>query len=562
MKKYLSLIAIMALMVTYAMAQAPVYTGIPDVKLYAGKSLSSAFDLEVYNTSDAATSGSYSVVLGTDVATITPASPGTISYYGLTEASNNWRTVSFQAGNEGGDTTANQVVKYSTYLVKKLGRVALAAADSQSIDISAIANLAGTPSYPGSANFPPSFADAAAVVADAGVTAAIDTAAKTLDVSAATALTGKKLVRIDAGPDFTINPADYDKGILQVYPNLAANGKFDAGTTNWNVQIYGGASGMGTITIAANYNGKTNVFKAAQVAGQKVQATQIITGLTPGQWYTARAKVATDATDVNATKQKAYLYIMDFPGGVISRSAHDIIQPGFFTVGQWIDMEISMFCQANQIAVQFVSISNAAATLGSSMYWDEIELFQAPPQVEDAELTYGNTAVAIPNGSFDSNISGGWLIQGYAGANPGTASWAASQSGHSGVLQIVQATADKAQSSQNGVLAGALGKSVKLSAFVLTNASAGNGGKFYAYIYSTDTAFAIQKSHAAIIQPGVIGSNAWEEIKVGSIARTDTNCIQICTITGAKAAQTMFVDDVTLAADKDPIYFWDSTLFP
>jgi hypothetical protein len=58
----------------------------------------------------------------------------------------------------------------------------------------------------------------------------------------------------------------------------------------------------------------------------------------------------------------------------------------------------------------------------------------------------------------------------------------------------------------------------------------------YAYIYSTDGSYGIQKSHAAIIQPGFIGSNTWEEIRVGSIARTATNSIQICTITGAKPA--------------------------
>jgi hypothetical protein len=550
----------MALMVSYAMAQAPVYTGVPDVKLYAGKSLSSAFDLAVYNTSDAATA--FSVVTGVDVATISAGAPGSISYYGLVEASSTWRAVAFEGVNEGGPGIANQVVKYSTYLVKKLGRVALAASDSDSVSLAAAVNVAGTtPSYPGTATWPASFADTNAVVADAGVTASIDTAAQTLNVSNAAALTGKKLVRIEAGPGATIDPADYDKGILQVYPNLLLNGKFDSTLSNWSTEIYGDGTGTGTVTVEASYLGKTNVYKVAQTAGQKAKATQII-DVTPNQWLTARAKVATDAASVPASKQKAYLYILDFP---ITRSAHDIIQPNYFAPGVWNDMEISFYARSTQVAVQLVSIIQASATAGAGMYWDNIELFAAAPAVEDAELTYGNTAVAVTNGSFDSDTSG-WLYEIYGdGTGMGTISWAASQTGHSGVLSSNQATLNKGKATQNLIALGA-GKSAKLSAYVLTNASAGNGGKYYAYLYSISTTtlggINIEKSAASIIQPGSIGSSTWEEIKVGAKPSKDLSSIQIVFITGTKPAQTHYVDDVTLALDKDPIYFWDSTLFP
>ncbi|MCX7919113.1 MAG: hypothetical protein N3A72_05790 [bacterium] len=293
MKKSLSLLAIIALMATYAIAQAPVYIGVPDVKLYAGKSLSSAFDLEVYNTKDAATT--WSVVTGTDVASISGSSP---NYYGLVEASSTWRAVAFKGVNEGGEGIANQVVKYSTYLVKKLGRVALGSpSDSATVDLSAMVNAAGTPSYPGNAVWPESFADANAVVAESGITASIDTGTKLLTVSNSAALSGKKLVRIEAGPSATINPADYDKGILQVYPNLVVNGKFNSGLSDWTTQVYGDGTGIGTVTVEANYLGKTNVFKVAQTPGQKAKTTQVIS-VTPNQWYTARAKVATDATNI------------------------------------------------------------------------------------------------------------------------------------------------------------------------------------------------------------------------------------------------------------------------
>ncbi|MDI6785005.1 MAG: hypothetical protein QME64_13045, partial [bacterium] len=274
MKKYLSLIAIMALMVSYAMAQAPVYTGVPDVKLYAGKSLSAAFDLEAYNTSHPATT--WSVVAGTDVATfdIAPSSP---SYFGLVEASSTWRTVTFQAANDGGSTTASQIVKYSTYLVKKLGRVALGAADSDSIDVSAIANITGTPSYPGDVSFPPSFDDAAAVsVSTSDITASIDTGTKLLTVSASGAVPGKQYVYVEAGPDVTVTPADYDKGILQVYPNLVLNGKFNAALSDWTTEVYADGTGIGTVSVEAEYLGKSNVYMCAQTSGQKAKVTQVI----------------------------------------------------------------------------------------------------------------------------------------------------------------------------------------------------------------------------------------------------------------------------------------------
>jgi hypothetical protein len=548
-------------MASYAIAQAPVYTGVPDVKLYAGKSLSSAFDLEAYNTSDAATT--WSVVTGTDVAFM--ASGSTPGYFGLVEASSTWRAVAFEGVNEGGPGIANQVVKYSTYLVKKLGRVALASpSDSATVNLAAAVNVAGAgTSYPGDVAWPESFADTAAVVADAGVNAAIDTATKLLTVSNAAALPGKALVKIEAGPAATINAADYDKGILQVYPNLVLNGKFDSTLSNWSTEIYGDGTGTGTITVEASYLGKTNVYKAAQTAGQKAKATQIIGGLTPNQWLTARAKVATDATDVNAAKQKAYLYIMDFGGSLITRSAHDIIQPGFMTAGVWNDMEISIYSQVNQVAVQFVSIVQASATVGAGFYWDDIELFAAAPPVEDVELTYGDTEVAVTNGSFDSDTAS-WLYQIYGdGTGMGTITWAASQSGRSGVLSASQVTGEKGKATQNGVLTNAAGKSTKLSAYVLTNAAAGSGGKYYAYIYSTSPDWtSIRKSAAAIIQPGSIASSTWEEIKVGGVPSMPDGSIQIVFITGAKPAQTHYVDDVTVAMDNDPIYFWDSTLFP
>jgi len=569
MKKYLSLIAIMALMVTCAMAQAPVYTGVPDVKLYAGKSLSSAFDLEVYNTSDAATA--FSVVTGTDVASITAGAPGTVSYFGLVEASSTWRAVAFQATNEGGDGIANQVVKYSTYLVKKLGRAALGATDSETIDISAAVNSFGTPSYPGVAAWPASFADAAAVVADAGVTAVIDTTAKTLTVSNTVALTGKKLVKIEAAPATAPNPADYDKGILQVYPNLVANGKFDTSLTGWATDNYSdGTLPIPTPTVVANFAGKTNVFKANLTIGKKIKTTQVI-AVTANQWLTARAKVATNATVVANAKLKTYLYIQDDPIGGIKFSAHDVGANGLMDgPNVWNQMEISFYSKATDVALQFVSISPATATEAADLYWDDIELFQAPPAVADPELTYGSTKLAVNNGTFDANTAG-WYPQVYAdGTGIGTIAWAASQSGKSGVYSIAQTPGQKAKISQYGGAGSlapmsdqlAIGKSVLFSAWVLSNGA--TPGKYYAYIYSYDAAtVAIRRSAAAITQAGGNVTNTWSEIKVGGVMFTDVGGIQVVAITPATgAAQTHFIDDVTLAMDKDPIYFWDATLFP
>ncbi|MCX7919114.1 MAG: hypothetical protein N3A72_05795 [bacterium] len=257
---------------------------------------------------------------------------------------------------------------------------------------------------------------------------------------------------------------------------------------------------------------------------------------------------------------------MDFAGGSITRSAHDIIQPGQADTG-WNDMEISFYARTSSLAVQFVSIMAAASSAGAALYWDDIEVFAAPPSVDDAELTYGNTKVAVNNGSFDSNTSG-WIYQIYGdGTGTGTITWAASQSGRSGVLSISQVAGEKIKISQYGTgMAQEFtpGKSVKLSAYVLTNAAAGQGGKYYLYGYSQLAGYtSTKKSFAAIIQPGAIGSSTWEEIKVGGIPVTPYSTLQVVAITPTgKAAQTHYVDDITVAMDKDPIYFWDSALFP
>jgi len=131
MMKYLSLIAIIVLMASYAMASAPVYTGVPDVKLFDGRQLSSAFDLEAYNTSDPTVT--FSVITGSSYAFITTTSYA--GYYATIQASSTLANVTFQGDNAGGSGFASQLVKYSTYLVNKLGRIALGATDSQTIDI-------------------------------------------------------------------------------------------------------------------------------------------------------------------------------------------------------------------------------------------------------------------------------------------------------------------------------------------------------------------------------------------------------------------------------------------
>jgi len=339
---------------------------------------------------------------------------------------------------------------------------------------------------------------------------------------------------------------------------LIINGKFDSALSSWSTELYADGTGIGTESVVASYLGNSNVYKIVQAIGQKAKVTQIV-NVTPNQWYTARAKVATDATSVSASKQKTYLYILDFP---ITRSAHDVgANCQMDGPGIWNPMEISFYARSTQVALQFISICPATATAGASMYWDDIELFQAPPAVIDTDLTYGNTAVAVTNGSFDASTAG-WLYQGYAeDAITPVYVWAASQSGHSGVISINLGAGRKAKGTQGGFVWEA-GKSVKLSAFVLTDAAAGNGGKYYAYIYSTDNTNAIiKRSAASIVQPGAIASNAWEEIKVGGVTSTAYGAIQFVTITGTKPAQTHYVDDITLAVDQDPIYFWDATLF-
>jgi hypothetical protein len=465
-------------------------------------------------------------------------------------------------------------VKYSTYLVKKLGRTSLGASDSKSIDLSAAVNAAGTPAYPGSVVWPSSFADVnAVVVVGTGVTAAIDTATQTLQVSNVAPLTGEALVKINAGPSFTISSADYDKGILEVYPNLVTNASFDSGTAGWNTQVYAdGTLPFPIPTTVASFLGRTNVFKANLAVGQKIQSSQVVTTV-PSQWYTARAKVATDAAPSTA-KLKTYLYLQDDPIGGIKFSAHDVGANGMMDgPNVWNQMEISFFARSTDCAVQIVSICPASATTPGALYWDDVEVFQAAPAVIDPDLTYGNTKVAVTNSTFDANTAG-WYPEVYAdGSGIGTIAWVASQGGKNGVYSIAQTPGQKAKISQFGVtgslapLAEQLvaGKSVRYSVWVYSNAASQAGtGKYYAYVYSYDSGWVnIRRSMASIVQPGGNAAATWSQIQVGGVMFTSYGAIQIVAIDQAsQAAQTHYFDDVTLAMDKDPIYFWDATLFP
>jgi len=440
--------------------------------------------------------------------------------------------------------------------------------------ISAAVNATSVPSYPGAAAWPPSFGNSSSVTASAGLTAVIDTAAQTLTVSNSAPLSSMGEVIVNAGPSAAgPTDADFDLQLLQVYPNLVTNGKFDSGLTNWTSATY--ADGTGTVvpSVVSTYNGHTNVYKADLAIRQKVKTTQIF-AVSAGHWYTARAKVATDSVPANS-KVKTYLYLYNDPLGGIKFSAHDVGASGQMDgPNVWNPMEISFYAAGTDVGVQFVSICPNGATVPCAVYWDDIEVFEAPPAVDDPELTYGLTKVAVNNGSFAAD-TGGWWPQVYAdGSGIGTISWTSLMLGHNGCYSIVQTPGQKAKITEYGVapassypLAEQLqgGKSVKLSAYLLSNAATqANTGKYYAYIYSFDSTFAtIRKSFAAIIQQGGMVNSTWSQIQVGGVMFSDFGGIQIVAIDPAAATgQTQFIDDVTVNMDKDPIYFWDASLFP
>jgi hypothetical protein len=401
MKKTTSLLAIVGLLLlsvsllSNALAEAPAFPEVPDVKLIIGTGLTPAFDLADFNTGDAATA--YNIQ--TNFLGLSGLIGSEVNYasYGAATVGDNV----YRGENEGGFGDAANKLKYSTYRINKLPKVGLNVGDS--VDV-----VVGNYVSPAS---PPSFGNAAAlIVSDTAQVSAIWADANTVTITALTGATGPVNVDVIASPNAS-SPfgVDIDKERIEVCINLLANGTFAAAsdTTAWSVED---APGKSTRVQPTHSGGAITYTFADNNGGAKV--TPIIANwinYASGQWYTARAKVSSN----NAATNHQFL-LFNFSNPVVSHV--DVAANVHFGVSStpiWI--ETPLF--SNQVGTGYPQYQVKAGGAGSITI-DEIQIVNCAPTLIDANR--GNIRYKYAAGDFDSAADTSlWGPGGYdTGAGP------------------------------------------------------------------------------------------------------------------------------------------------
>lgn len=526
---------------------------LPDIKILKNNPLPSAFNLSTY----AAAAGWIPYYLGNVGSVSINASTKVVDYLTPLTSGFAMDTIVYV-----GDGTSEypSVLKYSSYLLPKLEPALVD--DGEKVencggDISAsIIKDSGTP-YPGYY-----FGEVVYLnPADTGkILATMSGSTGSIQPNAALIAPAQLILTVK--PDSTSN--DWEKQTMDIYEILDHNNRFNSNsdTTGWYFQIYADGTGPGTLSWVSSYNGQDGVIQLTQAAGEKAKLSQIFTVSTPG-WYTAKAKVATDISDVTK-QQKVYLYLQEYTQGLaLAEVGNQVVSPGngaFEGAGIWKQLEISFYTASTILGVQVVGINNLTSGVSGSLYIDDVYVYQAPPLVEKS---FGATNVAILNPNFDSNIAD-WLTQVYAdGTGPGTWSWLSSWVGHNGVMQANQAGGEKGKASQlfNFPYAG---RNATAKIWVYSDAgSANNTQKVYLYLYSYNSAYSkVIESGNAILQAGQWTPGVWRQLQFGYTPYTAYNAVQFVGInpTG-KPSANLYFDEVAVNQDQDSSYYWDHSQF-
>lgn len=401
MKKSLLLIALLVISVS-AYAAAPQFPDIPDLKLVIGSGLTPAFDLECFNTGDAATTWAQ----------------GAQNFAGLSSVSSSWvlqggygsATVgdnSYTAANEGGTGTATNKVKWSTYRINKLPKVGLSVGASATVNVGSYAS--GDPESFGSAN--------AIIVSDPAVSATwVD--ADNIQISLDSAISAPVFVDVIASPVAT--PAigyDQDKERIVVYPNLmTAASDFDAAadTTAFGAEISKATGTLMSIGHSASVAdgagtvGNGVMTLTAADANQSIKITWLGSNqiaYSAGQWYTARMKYFASGAGLAGSQIQTWNFSNLVGAAHVDFAANIVF--GASSTWNWLEMPL-LSNQAGSGYLQ-VQIKPSGALVVNV---DEVQLLNAAPSLIAAER--GCDYYGYASGDFDAAAdTTGWAFENF-----------------------------------------------------------------------------------------------------------------------------------------------------
>lgn len=573
MKRLVSLFAILGCLFLFGyinevFAAAPILPDhVVDIKTLAGVGISGAFDLEAFNEGpDAATTYavvgesrnwgavSISTVAGmagylskVDIASISPV---------CSDSCYEW--VYYKGENEGGEDSCYNILKYSTYLWKKIPPVILKAGSSNSTATITLTGYVIDDFGGGLSTLPASFGY------DTAIKGNFDPAKLSVEWADASTIVITQLVSmapadviIVASPNATeAYECNFDRGVIQVAENLVEEGYFDsaASTTKWAFLPFGGAS-PGTYSWLANYAGRDGVIKISQAAAEKMSVSQIV-GIEEGKWYTVKADILSDASTKENT-QKVYIQGLTYlPDGVTFQDSNaEALQAGQLTPNAWTTVECSFYSNATKVGVNLISIVPAGKP-AANLYVDKIELAELPPAVEKAA---GATKVAIANADFKSDLSG-WFLFGFGGAAPGTYSWSTGIGGKAGCLKVDQVAGNKLAASQ--FITMEAGKSAKATMWAYSTApSMASTQKLYILIGVYDSSTTLVSNLQCAPAAGSWEPNTWKEVKIaGPLKDNIVGASFIVILPAGAPSASAYIDDIRYDLDQDEIYWFDSSL--
>lgn len=536
-----------------------------DIKLFTCGSggISGAFDLEAFNTGGIATA--YNVVFESRnwgaVSGFEPGEagyPSRPSYAGLcpTCVDTCWEYVVYRGENEYGSDITLNVVKYSTYLWKKIPPIVLKTNSSASTAILDVTQYVVDSSY-GLLTIPASFGQPDSIINPSGEISVSWVENTALQFEALSELTEPVGVIVVASPkEEAPYDCDFDGALIKVCKNLVENGYFDSDTTIWEYWPFGYATSMGSYSWESEYLGQSGVLKISQVEGEKIAISQLI-AIDSGKWYTARAKIATDIENLDGT-QKVYLHLYEYQDGVGVRVSSEAVQPGsgmIPKVNGWRPLSVSFYSISTMVGISIISIMPEGSE-GGNLYVDDIELIECPPPVATA---YGPTKLEVTNGTFDENIDG-WYYWTYGIASGmGAVSWEAGPVGNKeGLLKVEQQAFEKLAGSQfsssdvdiNGAISCWVYSDVESDELTQKVLLVGS-------FYDEDTSKVISNLYVSI-PAGRLKARQWTELKVAGTARSNVFGLSFIVINPAdRPPAVMYIDDVQLDADLDTLHYWN-----
>jgi uncharacterized protein YdeI (BOF family) len=523
----------------------------PDIKLLKNQRQSQLFDLDTYTTA-----GYWQVLYTGNLGNVSiNSTTNMVDYLTPLSASYGEDTISYVAD---GLIGYPSVLKYSSHLLKRLPDALIDNGKKISnCDINLQSYISketttGYPtSYPTQVRYSNSLDSGKLTISFSGSTIRISP-------SSTSTLSAPAEVIVTASPGIS---GDWDKEIVHIYEIANSYGQFtvSSDTSKWYFEKYGDSTAAGSLSWVSNNEG---MLRIAQKPGEKGKLSQIFTVSSSG-WYTAQAKVATEISDTTK-QQKVYLYLYEYTKDTVIKSgANQVIASGsgaFGGYGKWKNMLISYYATGTILGIQVVGINPTTSKITGNIYFDDVWVYPAPPQVERC---YGATPVSLINQSFDTNTTG-WLVELYGdGTGIGTWSWVSSWSGRSGIIKGTQSGGQKAKVSQLYNSPSAT-KNAMASVWVYSGATTqSNTQKVYLYLYSYDSGYKkILESGNGILYTGQWTPGQWRELKFGYTPMSAYNAVQVVAIniTG-KPTQSIYFDSVAVDQDQDSDYYWDNTLF-